>query len=449
MEDLLKKIAGYSAQYLAHLKTRRVSPSPEALEKLNQFDIPLPENPTDPADVIKQLHEIGSPATIASAGGRYFGFVIGGSLPAALAANWLAGAWDNNAAFSVSSPTGAFIEEVAVEWLIDILKLPKACTGSLVTGTTMANMTSLAAARNYILKKAGWDVESKGLFGAPDVTVIVGKEVHPTLLKALGILGMGRERVITIPVDNQGRMLVSKLSQISGPAIVCTQAGNVNSGAFDSLEEIIETSHNAGAWVHVDCAFGVWANASEKYCHLTKGIEKADSWATDLHKWLNVPYDSGAAFVRHKQSLIEAMSLTATYLPDTDNREPFYFTPETSRRARGVEVWAALKSLGRKGMAEMVERHCEYAKMFAKELSDAGFKILNDVVLNQVLVSFGDKETNSKVVSAIQDDGTCWCGVTEWQGIPAMRISISSWATTEDDIKLCVDAIIKIAKSII
>lgn len=446
MRELLNNAAARAIRYLDGLDARGVAPTPGALADLIKLDGPLPEDPTDPATVLALLDDFGSPATVATAGPRFFGFVIGGSLPAALAANWLAGAWDQHVYAYTTSPVAATLEEIALRWLLDVLGLPPASGGAFVTGATMANFSGLAAARHSILKKAGWDVEANGLFGAPPVTVIVGEEVHPTLLKSLGLLGFGRRRVVTVPVDNKGRMRPDAFPPISGPTIVCLQAGNVNTGAFDPAHEIIPRAHEAGAWVHVDGAFGLWVAASPKYAHLMAGYADADSWATDAHKWLNVPYDSGLAFSRDPVSLRAAMSTSSAYLPPQgERRDPAQFTPETSRRGRGIEVWAALRSLGRSGLADLIERTCRHARQFAEGLHAAGYQVLNEVVINQVLVSFGDEAMTRRVVGAIQSDGTCWCGPTVWQGQPAMRISISSWVTTEADIERSLATMIRIA----
>lgn len=434
--------------YLNGLKDRRVFPSEKDIERLKRFDEPLPEDPSDPSDVLQMLDEIGSPGTVASAGGRYFGFVVGGSLPTAFAANIFAAAWDQNAGLFALSPATAVLEEVTTKWLLELLGLPPGAGVGFVTGATMANFTCLAAARHRLLEKAGWDVEAKGLFDAPPIDVIVGEEVHVSLLKALGMLGLGRERVKRVPVDVQGRMRADLLPQIAGPTIVCIQAGNVNSGAFDPAGEICERGRQSATWVHVDGAFGLWALASGEKAHLARGIELADSWATDAHKWLNVPYDSGLAIVREPLNIRAAMTTDAAYLIKQGQREPDEFTPEMSRRARGIEIWAALKSLGRSGLADLLERCCRYAKRFADDLSGAGYEILNEVVLNQVLVSFGDDETTKRVIAAIQQDGTCWCGGTVWHGKAAMRISVSSWATTEEDVERCLDAMLHSAEKI-
>lgn len=434
-----------AARYLEGLAERSVAPSPEALARLAELDEPLPELPMEPASVLETLDRIGSPATMGMAGPRYFGFVIGGSLPAALAANWLAGAWDQCPGLFAASPIGTVLEEVSLSWLLDGLKLPAGSGGAFVTGATVANFTALAAARDAVLARAGWDVEADGLFGAPPITVVVGDEAHPSLIKALGMLGLGRSRVLRVPVDGQGRMLPAEIPELIGPSIVCMQAGNVNTGAFDPAAEICRRVHRMGAWVHVDGAFGLWAAASPKYAHLVDGVADADSWATDAHKWLNVPYDSGLAFVRDAAALKCAMSLKAAYLPQGAHREPSQYTPELSRRARGVEIWAALKSLGRTGLADLIERNCRFAHRFAEALQLGGCEILNEVVLNQVLVSFGDSARTQQVIESVQHDGTCWCGPTVWQGRTAMRISVSSWATQADDVERSVAAILRAA----
>lgn len=445
MRKVLEGVAERAIRYLEGIDSRSVAPVAGAIDRLNQWDEPLPDGPTDPETVVGLLDEIGSPATMAMAGPRFFGFVSGGALPAALAANWLAGAWDQNTSLSAVTPGTALLERVALRWLLDVLGLPPTCGGGFVTGATMANFTALAAARHAVLAKVGWDVEAQGLSGAPPVTVVVGAEVHPSVLKALGLLGLGRNRVSTVPVDGQGRMRADALPPLLGPAIVCIQAGNVNTGAFDPATEICRRAHAAGAWVHVDGAFGMWAAAAPSRAHLTAGIADADSWATDAHKWLNVPYDSGLAFVRDPEALRAAMAVSAVYLPAGESRNPSDYTPEMSRRARGVEVWAALRSLGRAGLADLIERTCRYAACFAEGLRAAGYQVLNDVVLNQVLVSFGDAETTRRVIAGIQADGTCWCGGTVWQGHVAMRISVSSWATTAADVEHSLDAMLRVA----
>jgi len=446
MRDLLNQTATIAANYLESLDSRGVAPTAEALAGLADLNKPMPEHPESAATVLDTLDRIGSPATAALAGRRYFGFVMGGSLPATLAANWLAGAWDQNAGLFIASPIGATLEEISLGWLLDVLKLPSQSAGAFVTGATVANFTALAAARHALLAREGWDVEAEGLFGAPPITVVVGEEVHSSLIKALGLLGMGRSRVVRVPVDGQGRMLPDEVPNLNGPTIVCMQAGNVNTGAFDPAPRICARAHEAGAWVHVDGAFGLWAAASPAYAHLVEGVADADSWATDAHKWLNVPYDSGLAFVRDADALKRAMSVTAAYLPTGEHREPSHYTPELSRRARGVEIWAGLRSLGRSGLSDLIERNCRYASRFAAELQRGGCEILNEVVLNQVLVSFGDSARTREVIERVQQDGTCWCGPTVWQNRTAMRISVSSWATRDEDVDLSVAAILRAAR---
>ena len=446
MRELLEKTAQRAISYLEAIGDRGVAPTAAAVAKLAILDQPLNEESTPPQQVIDQLDQICSPATMAMAGPRFFGFVIGGSLPVTLAANWLAGAWDQNSGLFTPTPATAQLEQVALNWLLDLFKLPPACGGAFVTGATMANFSALAAARHALLKRAGWNVEADGLFGAPPITVIVGEEAHPTLFKSLGLLGLGRNRVLKVPVDGQGRMRADAIPSLPARTILCVQAGNVNTGACDPFPEICERAHAAEAWVHVDGAFGLWATTAPSTASLATGMNEADSWATDFHKWLNVPYDSGVALVRDAEALRAAMAITADYLPTSQFRNPSDFTPELSRRARGVEVWAALRSLGKQGVAELVERNCRQARRFAAGLEAAGFTVLNDVVLNQVLVAFGDAATTNRVISEIQTEGTCWCGGTVWQGQTAMRISVSSWATTDADIERSLQAMVRIAR---
>jgi glutamate/tyrosine decarboxylase-like PLP-dependent enzyme len=445
MKKLLVETADRAARYIAGITDRRVAPLPADVARLEALGGPLPQLPSDPSEVLALLDDIGSPATVATTGGRYFGFVIGGSLPAALGANWLAGAWDQNASMQVMSPVAAKLEEIVLEWIVDVLGLPSGSGAGFVTGTTMANFSALAAARTALLKRAGWDAEEDGLFGAPPIHVVVSDEVHVSVLKALSMLGLGRSRVTRVPVDDQGRIRLDALPPLDDQTLVCVQAGNVNTGAFDPAGEICARAHEAGSWVHVDGAFGLWAAVSSLYAPLLAGAGSADSWAIDCHKWLNVPYDSGIAVVRTPEYLHTAMTLSAAYLTPSGGREPWHYAPEASRRARGVELWAAMRSLGRSGLREMIERNCRQAKVFAERLHKAGFAILNNVVLNQVLVSFGSAEDTRRVITDIQNDGTCWCGGTQWHGHTAMRISVSSWATTDEDVERSVTAMIRIA----
>lgn len=447
LETLLMDAARRGIAYRQSCEDRGVGQSPEAVAAVARFVEPLPEDGRPDEEVLALLDEVGSPATMAMAGGRFFGFVIGGSLPVTVASNWLSTAWDQNVVMHNVTPATATLEQVAITWLVDLLGLPDGTGAGFVTGATVANFTALAAARHRVFDDVGWNVEADGLIGAPPVTLIVSDEAHPTLFKSLGMLGLGRERVIRIPTDDQGRIVAKEIPAIDGPTIVCTQAGNINSGSFDPIREICEAVKPHGAWVHVDGAFGLWAAASARLSGLADGIAMADSWATDAHKWLNVPYDSGIAFVRQPADLAAAMAITADYLlTDTDERNPSDFTPELSRRGRGVDVWAALCSLGRKGVEELIDRCCEHARHFARGLREAGFDVLNDVVLNQVVVVFKNDDTTQKVIAAIQADGTCWCGPTIWKERPAMRISVSSWATTREDVEQSLNAMIRIAQ---
>ena len=445
---VLADVAERSQRYLNALGERAVVPTVGALAGLRAFDVPLQSEPMSAERVINELDAIGSPATVAIAGPRYFGFVNGGALPAALAANWLSTAWEQHGGFQISSPASTLLEQIALRWVVALLALPPDCTGSFVTGTTAAHITALATARDALLMRSGWNANADGLFGAPPVTVIVGAEAHSTLFKALGVVGLGRARVIRVPVDSEGRMRPDALPPLTGPTIVCVQAGNVNTGAFDPCREIIDRVRGSDVpvWVHADGAFGLWARVAPARAHLADGIELADSWATDAHKWLNSPYDCGIVIVRDGNALRKTMSINADYLP-SDQSNPSDYTPEVSRRPRGVDAWAALRTLGRSGLADLVERNCRLAKRFADAFSAAGFAVLNDVVLNQVLVSFGDAERTRHVIAAVQADGTCWCGVTVWQGKTAMRVSVISWATTEADVDVSIAAILRIARS--
>jgi len=442
MHELLEDAARRAISYLDGMAERRVSPTEAAVAALAALRIPLPDGPQPPQQTLRELDELGSPATLGMNGGRFFGFVIGASLPVSIASNWLTTAWDQNAALHAPSPGAATFESVALGWVLDLLGLPATAGGAFVTGATMANFSALAAARHALLRREGWNVEADGLFGAPPITVVIGDEAHPTLLKSLGMLGLGRKRVVRVPVDGQGRMRAESLPPLHGPSIVCLQAGNVNTGAFDPFEPLVAAARAQGAWVHVDGAFGLWAAASPAHAPLVRGMAGADSWATDAHKTLNVPYDSGLALVRDGDALRAAMAISADYLPtESEFRNPSDYTPELSRRARGVDVWAALRTLGRSGVAELVAGCCAHARRFADELAADGCAVLNDVVLNQVLVSFGDADTTRRVIIALQQEGSCWAGPTVWQGHTAMRLSVSSWATTDDDVTRSLAAI--------
>jgi glutamate/tyrosine decarboxylase-like PLP-dependent enzyme len=438
--ELLHDALDRSLAYLGDVADRPVAPSRAAIDGLGELDFALPEAGLAAMDVLRLVDVAGSPATVASNGPRYFGFVIGGALPVAQAAAWLTAAWDQNAALTVMSPVAARLSAVALGWITEMIGLPPATAGGFVTGATMANTTCLAAARDAVLTRHGWDAAGQGLVSAPPVTVVVGAEVHTTVRKALGIVGLGRDRAVVLPVDDNGRIRASNLPDLAGPAIVCLQAGNVNTGASDPFEPLIDWARRQEAWIHVDGAFGLWAAASPDLAGQVAGVDEADSWATDCHKWLNTTYDCGIALVRDPDALRAAMEASASYLPGAA-AEGMGLTPQSSQRARGVEVWATLASLGRDGVAELVARNCNQARRFAAGMKAAGFDVLNDVVLNQVLVSFGPAQRTDQVIAAVQDEGTCWCGPTTWQGARAMRVSISGWSTTDDDIDRSIAAV--------
>jgi glutamate/tyrosine decarboxylase-like PLP-dependent enzyme len=454
VDDLLKLTAEYASQYLSSLETRPVREQATVDELREALGGPLPDGPLDPEQVVSELIAGADPGVVGIAGGRYFGFVIGGSLPAALAADWLTSTWDQNNGLYAAGPSASVAEETAAEWLKDLLGLPAHASTAFVTGCQMAHVTALAAARHHVLERAGWDVARGGLQGAPRIRVLVGGQRHVTLDRALRLLGFGSAQVEPLAVDGEGRLLASAvreaLANEDGPTIVNAQAGDVNTGGFDPIDEIADAVEGSGAWLHVDGAFGLWAAASPRYRHLVEGVERADSWATDGHKWLNVPYDCGIAFCSHPDAHRAAMTVRASYLVQSDEggpRDPVDWTPEFSRRARAFPVYAALRSLGRSGVADLVDRCCAHARRFAEILgAEDGVEILNDVVLNQVLVRFGgDDETTREVVRRVQEDGTCWLGGTEWQGRAAMRISVSSWRTTEEDVERSAASILQAA----
>lgn len=455
-EDAVLDRAYHQARkFLRTLPDRPVGRPVEVRRLRSALAMDLPENGGDPVHVIDHLVQATDPGLVASAGPRYFGFVIGGSFPVTVAADWLTSTWDQNAGLYVSSPAAAIVEEVAAGWILDVLGLPPTCSVGFVTGATMANFTALAAARHEVLRRVEWDVEQRGLQGAPEVHVVVGDEVHVTALAALGMLGLGRGTPKKVPADGQGRMRPDALEKVlqdcDGPTIVCAQAGNVNTGAFDPLEGIEPLVHRRGAWLHVDGAFGLWAAASPALQHLTAGVERADSWAVDAHKWLNVPYDSGIVIVAHPEAHHAAMSATASYLVQgrEAERDPFDWVPEFSRRARGFPIYAALHALGRRGLIDLVDRCCALARRIASLLERTpGIEILNEVVLNQVLVRFhppgaGDADAVTRaVVARVQRDGTCWAGGTTWHGMAAMRLSVSNWSTQDADIEQSARAIL-------
>jgi glutamate/tyrosine decarboxylase-like PLP-dependent enzyme len=427
--DALDAAAAAALAYVRTVDDRRVFPDQAALDALDAFDEQLPAAGTDVTETISLLDRVGSPATVASTCPSYFGFVTGATHPAALGAAWLADAWDQNAALPVMSPVAARIGEVARSWLVELLGLPEGTLASFVTGATVANASCLAAARDSLLASQGWDSPNDGLFGAPPLEVVVGERVHSTVSKSLSLVGLGRTRVHVVPADDQGRMRADSLPDVRGPVLVCAQAGEVNTGAFDPFEPIADWVAERGGWLHVDGAFGLWAAADPSRAELVRGLERADSWATDGHKWLNVTYDCGIAFVRRPDDLRRTFAAAAAYLPPSDVFEAMHHTPQSSQRARQLEVWAVLRTLGRDGVARLVADTCDVARSMAGRLEAAGFEVLNDVVLNQVLVRYVDGPTTERLMAALQADGRVWCGSTQWGGQTAMRISVSSWKT--------------------
>jgi glutamate/tyrosine decarboxylase-like PLP-dependent enzyme len=465
-DALLHRTAEIAADFLDGLPTRPVGRPADLAALRAALGGSLPDGPEDAAAVIEALARGSDPGIIATAGPRYFGFVIGGGVPAALAADWLASAWDQNAAMYAISPAASVVEEVAARWLVDLFGLPEGSSVGFVTGATMATFTALAAGRHRVLERAGWNIEEDGYVGAPAIEVVVGDEAHVTIFVSLQMLGLGRARVHKVAADDQGRMIPAALREvlagIEGPTLVCAQSGNVNTGGFDPLDEIVPiVRERPNAWLHVDGAFGLWAAAAPSLRGHVPNLAGADSWTTDAHKWLNVPYDSGIVICRDVAAHHAAMTLGAAYYVETEGgeRDPYNWVPESSRRARGFPIYAALRSLGRSGLADMIDTCCSLARRMADGLRGApGVAILNDVVLNQVLVRFsppsgGDDaaaidEFTRKVIAAVQADGTCWLGGTTWQGMAAMRISVSNWSTTEADVDLSVAAILRCAREV-
>ncbi len=450
MSELYQSAFNYATEFLGYANDSPIQVGDEAREGLKHLDIALPCAGTAALTVIDELNQWFSPATMKMGSPRFFGFVIGGSYPVSVASNWLGTAWDQNTGLEKTTPAAAMLEKVSARWMLNILGLPKESATAFVTGATVANFTALAAARNQVFKQAGWDVESDGLIGAPEVQIIISEDSHPTVYKSLGMLGFGRNRVTKAVVDEQGRIDMTQFPQIEDNAIIITQAGNINSGAFDPIGEISKLAESKKAWVHVDGAFGLWAQASPEYKHLSKGIELADSWATDAHKWLNVPYDSGLAFVKNKHALKAAMAITASYLPSENaERNPSDYTPELSRRARGIDVYAVLRYLGTDGVAELIERCCACAKRFGELFIAAGYEVMNEVVLNQVVVCFGSEEVNLKIMDVIQKEGTTWIGQTMWHGRLAARISVSNWQTDFAAVDESFEVINKVARQVL
>lgn len=444
--ELFQRALDHALEYLKHISGRRVAPSGEAITALENFREPLPETIGEPFAIIDQLHELGSPGTMAQTGGRFFGLVNGGALPSSLATRILADAWDQNAVLHAISPVNAVIEEVCQNWLIDLLGLPAQTVAGFVSGTSMAIMCSLAAARWRLCEQYGFDFNTEGWRNAPNIRVVTGEQTHSTVMKAIALLGFGTAQVELVDVDEQGRLIAEKLPKLDDRTILILQAGNVNSGAFDPLRKICKVARQHKTWVHIDGAFGLWAAASKTLSHLTDGLELAQSWSVDAHKTLNVPYDSGLFLCADKDAAINALQNSGAYIMYSDKRDGMLFTPEMSRRARAIDLWGALKYLGRDGVDLMVSTLHERAVQFADELADAGFNVLNDVVFNQVLVSVGDEQKTHSIITHIQNSGEAWVGGSNWFGKPVIRMSVCSWATTQGDVTRSVQAFIEARK---
>ncbi|HET6819132.1 MAG TPA: pyridoxal-dependent decarboxylase [Candidatus Limnocylindria bacterium] len=451
-ERALREALDLGLDFLRGVGERHVGATANASAIRQRLETALPEQGTDAAQVVRELAAAVDPGIVATVGPRYFGFVIGGVLPAAAAADVLTMAWGQNGALHALSPAAAAAEEVAGEWMLDLLGLPAIASVGLPTGAGLGNAVGIAAGRHAVLQREGWDVEARGLYGAPEITVVIGEEAHATALTALQYLGLGRDRVVRIATDDQGQMRVDALTDalpaIPGPLILLAQAGNVNTGGFDPMDAIADAlDGHSNHWVHVDGAFGLWANVSPSLRHLVRGVERADSWSTDAHKWLNAGYDCGFVAVREPEAHRAAMAATAAYLLRSDQRESWEYVFDSSRRARGFALYAAIRSLGRDGIQALVERCCALARRMAQELTAGGADVLNEVMLNQVLVRFGDDERTNRVIGRVQAEGTAWMGGTTWHGQAAMRISVSNWSTSEADADRTVRAVLAAASA--
>lgn len=441
-KGIYEQVVAYAFEYLDTINDRAVAPTEAALKQLSFFDEPLPDHPTDAAAILQTLHEVGSPATSAQIGGRYFGFVNGSTIPSALAARWLADTWDQNAGLHVISPIAAKLEQVCESWLVDLFGLPAGTAAGFVTGTSTATLCGLLAGRNTLLQKQGWDVNERGLFGAPPLRVVMSEQAHGTVRKALAILGLGRANIELVPADAEGRLDPAHLPALDDSTLLILQAGNVNSGSFDAFEPLCGAAQAAGAWVHIDGAFGLWAAASPQTAHLVQGIELADSWSVDAHKTLNAPYDCGIILCKNRAGLVSALQASGSYIQFSEERDGLLYTPEMSRRARGVELWALLKNLGRSGVGALVDRLCANARLFAAELSAQGFHIPHEVVFNQVLVTCETPDLTQATLRNIQAGGDCWCGGSQWADEPVIRVSVCSWVTTPADVRQSVQAFV-------
>jgi glutamate/tyrosine decarboxylase-like PLP-dependent enzyme len=447
-KDIFNQVSEYAFEYADKALVRNVFPSPEAIEGLKAFEEELPVRSNNAEDLLEQLHKYGSPATVLDSGGRYFGFVIGGTLPVSLAAKWLADFWDQNAGLYMTSPIASKLEAVVEKWLRQLFRLPDNVVSGFVSGTTTAVFCALAAARFRVLKQLDWDVNEKGLFNAPKIRIVAGRQAHGAVLKSILMLGLGVDNIEWADVDSQGRIIPEKMPILDRNTILILQAGNVNSGSFDPIDELCDKAVKAKAWIHIDGAFGLWASCSDKHAYLTKGMEKANSWSVDGHKTLNTPYDCGIVLCNDRDALVGALHVTGSYLIHGENRDGYSYTPEMSRRAHGIELWAAIKYLGQEGIKELVEGLCDRTNQFAEEIKKAGFKVMNDVVFNQVLVACETDEMTSKTLELIQESGECWCGSAQWDNRKVIRVSVCSWATTAQDISRSVQAFDKAYKEV-
>ncbi len=442
-KEIFEQVKSYAYDYMDNIDERPVFPSDEALKGLDFFDEPLSDDPCSSSEILRLLHEYGSPATVAQSGGRYFGFVNGGAVPVSLAAKWLSDIWDQNFAMYVMSPIASQMEVICEKWLIDLFKLPEETAAGFVSGSSTAIICGLAAARNETFRRLNWDIGLKGIFGAPKLRIVLGEQAHASVFKALVLLGFGQEQIEIVPADNEGCMNTELLPKLDDHTIVIAQAGNVNSGAFDNFEAICSAANNANAWVHIDGAFGLWSAASGSRKYLTKGIENADSWSVDAHKTLNAPYDNGIILCKNRKALVTAMQASGSYLQYSNKRDGMLYTTEMSRRNRAVELWATLKFLGKRGAEQLIDELCNHAQYFAEQLKTKGFHILNEVVFNQVLVACDSPELTTATLVNIQKSGECWCGAAKWKGEPVIRVSVCSWITTKKDIDRSVNAFVK------
>lgn len=447
-EEDLSTAHKMAVEYINNVNNMRVYPNQQAINNLQVFDEDLSSEPVETSEILKQLNAYGAPATVAQTGGRYFGFVCGGILPSALSSKWLTDTWDQNPAMYVQSPITSKIEDVTEKWLKDLLRLPNETVAGYVSGSSTATIIGLTTGRNILLKNLGYDVIKNGLTNSPEIKVVLGEGAHSTVYKALSIIGLGNERVIKVPTDEQGRILVDKMPDLDKRTLIILQAGNVNSGAFDNFEEVCSRAIKVGAYVHVDGAFGLWAAANKKFDHLTNGVELADSWSVDGHKTLNAPYDNGIILCKHKEMLVNSMHMVGSYIVLSDERDGMLFTTEMSRRARAIDLWATLKGLGKQGVSELVWELHHKAIYFSKLLKEGGLEILNDVVFNQVLVRYRSDEKTNTLIKGVQETGICWLGGSKWDGKSVMRISVSSYKTTYEDIDISAKEILRIAGSI-